>query len=57
MDTKQIIIKEYGKLRMVHPTYGEIAKKIGVSKTYVYQVIKDYRMVKFLEQKNKIGKI
>lgn len=42
MDTKQQIIKEYEKVKTVHPSYGEIAKIVHVSKTYVYQTIKDY---------------
>ena len=39
---KQQVIKEYEKVKTVHPSYGEIARKLTVSKSYVYQVIQTY---------------
>jgi len=39
---KEEVIKEYEKVKQVHPSYGEIAKILGVSKSYVYQVIQTY---------------
>lgn len=40
MNTKQKIIKEWRKVKLVHPSYGSIAKKVGVTKAYVYRIIK-----------------
>lgn len=44
MDTKEKIIKEYEKVELVEvrPSYAVIARKLGVSKSYVFQVVKEY---------------
>jgi DNA-binding MarR family transcriptional regulator len=36
------IIKEWEKTKIVHPSYGEIAKKLNLSKSYVVSVVKKY---------------
>ena len=45
MTKKQQIIKEYNKVEVIkkHPSYGVIAKKLKVSKTYVWDVIKEWK--------------
>lgn len=44
MNTKKDeIIKEWNKTKVVHPSYGEIAKKVEVSKNYVWQIINAYK--------------
>jgi len=40
MTLKEQILKEYAKLKTVRQSYGEIAKKVGCNKTYVYKVVK-----------------
>lgn len=42
MNKKSQIIKEWAKTKVVHPSYGEIAKIVGVSKAYVYEVIQKH---------------
>lgn len=42
MTNKDKIIKEWSKVKLVHPSYGSIAKKVGVSKSYVYLIVKEY---------------
>lgn len=43
MDKKQQIIEIWEETKkVVHPTYAEIAKEVGVNKSYVWRVIKDY---------------
>lgn len=39
---KQQIIEEYEKTKVVHPSYGEIAKTVGTYKSYAYKVIQLY---------------
>jgi RNA polymerase subunit RPABC4/transcription elongation factor Spt4 len=39
---KQKIIDEWQKKIVVHPSYGSIAKKVGVDKSYVFRIIKEY---------------
>lgn len=36
------IIKEWKNVKIVHPSYGEIAKKIGVAKSYVFKTVSEY---------------
>lgn len=40
MTLKQRILQEYKKLKTVRQSYGEIAKKLGCEKSYVYRVVK-----------------
>lgn len=42
MTKKDQIIKLYEKKQLVHPSYGEIAKKVGVFKSYAWKVIQEY---------------
>lgn len=44
-DKKTKIIKLWQETKTVveHPTYEEIAAKVGVNKSYVWRVIKDYQ--------------
>lgn len=42
MNKKSQIIKEWQKTKIVHPSYGEIAKKVKVSKAYVYEVVQKF---------------
>lgn len=42
MNKKQEIIAEWKKTKVVHPSYGEIAKRVGLTKQYVWRVIQDY---------------
>lgn len=37
------IIKEWEKTKVVHPTYGEIARKVGTGKSYVYKTVQEYQ--------------
>lgn len=39
---KQRIIDEWHKTKVVHPSYGEIAKKVGVGRAYAYEVVQKY---------------
>ncbi len=40
MRLKERILKEYAKVRVVHPTYQSIANKMGCNVTYVWKVVK-----------------
>ncbi len=40
MTLKQQILKEWDKLNIVRQSYGQIAKKLGCNKTYVFRVVK-----------------
>ena len=40
---KQQIIEAYGQMKLVHPSLDEIADKVGVYKSYVWRVLKDYK--------------
>jgi transposase len=42
MTKREQILKEYAKTKIVHPSYGEIARIVKVSKSYVYEVIQAY---------------
>jgi hypothetical protein len=39
---KDRIIEEYEKVKTVHPSYAEIAEKVGTYKSYAFKVIKEY---------------
>lgn len=41
-DNQKRIIKEYLKTKVVHPSFGDIAKKTGLSKSYVAKTIWNY---------------
>lgn len=41
-DKKTQIIKEWEKVEPRHPSMNRIARKVGVSKSYVHQVITEY---------------
>lgn len=41
-DKQQRIINEYEKTRIVHPSYGEISRKTGATKSYVFKTISEY---------------
>jgi biotin operon repressor len=43
MTKKEQIIKLYQKKKLVHPSLGEIAKEVGVFKSYVWKCIKQYK--------------
>lgn len=43
---KQRIIEEWQKTKIVHPSYGEIAKKVGVVRSYAFEVIQQFLAVK-----------
>ena len=43
MNKKQQIIKIYEEKKLVHPSLSEIAKKVGVFKSYVWKVINEYK--------------
>jgi predicted transcriptional regulator len=40
MTLKERILWEYAQLKVVHPTYQEIANKVGCTKAYVHRIIK-----------------
>jgi hypothetical protein len=40
MNNRDKILAEWAKVKLVHPSYGSIAKKVGVSKSYVYLIVK-----------------
>jgi len=42
MTTKEKVIKEYKKVYQAHPSYRDIAKKVGCSKTLVAYYIKGH---------------
>lgn len=54
MDKKEQIIREWEKVEPRHPSMSRIAKKVGVSKGYVHQVVKEYtedlKQNKWIEQ-------
>lgn len=37
------IIKEWDKVELKHPSLGDVAKKVGCTKSYVHQTIKVYK--------------
>jgi predicted DNA-binding protein YlxM (UPF0122 family) len=41
-EKQNLIIKAYMKVKMVHPSYQEIADQVGVSKKYAYDVIQKH---------------
>lgn len=41
-DKQRDIIKEWEKTKVVHPTYGEIAKKVGATKAYCFKIVQRY---------------
>lgn len=45
MTLKEKILKEYSKLKTVRQSYGEIAKKLGCEKSYVFRVVKEAKSV------------
>jgi len=45
-DKQKAIIKFWKQTRMVHPTYGEIAKKVGCSKQTVYKIVQRHLQLK-----------
>jgi hypothetical protein len=42
MTTKEKIIKEWKKTKVVHPTKAEIARKLGITKQYAGYIINQY---------------
>jgi hypothetical protein len=42
MRLKDQILKEYYKMKLVHPSYQQIASKLGCNKTYVFRVVKQH---------------
>ena len=42
-ERQQNIIKEWQKTKVVHPTYGEIARKLGHPKSYVWKTVMAYQ--------------
>jgi len=43
MTKKDKIIELYEQKILVHPSYSEIARKVGVFKSYVWKVLKEYK--------------
>lgn len=44
MTTKKRIIREWNKLIKVHPSLAEVAKRVGVSKSYVKKVVAEHKL-------------
>lgn len=45
-DRQREIIKEWEKTKVVHPSYQEIADKVGSPKSYCHKVIQKYLATK-----------
>lgn len=41
-DRQREIIKEWEKTKVVHPSYQEIANKVGATKGYCFKIVQRY---------------